>query len=54
MLEKIKKAKAKTWTKLFKQFVHAKTDEERIELGVKAKVLNAVITDLTKEIREEL
>ena len=51
IIDKINGAKAATQEKLFKQFVKAKEDKERNEIGAKMNVLDSVVFDLIKNIR---
>ena len=52
MLDKVSKAKEGTQKKLFKQFVLAKTDEDRNNIGAQMKALDALVFEFTKAIRE--
>ena len=51
LIEKINTAKAATQKKLFNQFIKAKEDNERNEIGAKMNVLDSVIFDLIKQVR---
>ena len=51
VIDKINGAKVATQEKLFKQFVKAKEDKERNDIGAKMNVLDSVVFDLIKQVR---
>ena len=52
LTNKLEAAKVRVQEKLFKQFVIAKTETERAEIGAKMNVLTDVVRVLAREIKE--